>query len=175
MALSYVETPTTTGFNQTSGRPIVLDPDDPDDLDEFLDTPGSAERYLSKRLQWNANLEFRRLNLSFAVFDEDRSDRIRDDGTPLEDQSQRGAFANMTWEAGARTDLYAGGSVTRQEFGNDSRSDFYRVGIGANYQLGARTELSLDYSYNKQEPKGQSPFGRDYVANVVSLFLTYTM
>ena len=172
-SLSYNETPTTTGFNAGGGRRGVLDPDD---LDEFLDIPGRAERYLSKGLQWNLNVDLRRSGLTLAFFDEDRSDRTESDGTPLESQAQRGIRGNLTWKTGARTEVGVSGSIIRVDSGVDgNRSEFYSVGLNLGYRIGARTQMSFDYSYYEQEPKGANAISRDYVNNVFSLFFTYTM
>ncbi len=171
-SLSYVESPSTTGFGQSNGRRSVLDPDD---IDEFLDVPGQAERFLSKRLQWDLSVEFRRSDISIALFDEDRSGRILADGSPLEDEVQRGVRANISWNAGVRTELRAFGSILRRESAIDDRSDFNSVGLNIAYRFGTRTQLSFEYSYEEQQPQGAILAGRDYVNNVFSLFITYTM
>ena len=50
-SLSYDESPTTTGFNRGGGVQNVLDPDDLDDLDDFLDRPGSTGFSVLRRLR----------------------------------------------------------------------------------------------------------------------------
>ena len=56
-----------------------------------------------------------------------------------------------------------------------NKSEFAGAGLNVNYRLGTRSDLSLGYSYSEQQPRGESSSGRDYVANVVSLFFTYSM
>ncbi len=170
--LSYSESPTTTGFNRTGGIRNILNPDD---FDDFLDRPGAAERYIVNRLQWTLNLNFRRTGFVLSAFDEDRSDRSTADGAPLPQQSQTGVSANFTWQAGQRTQLVASGSMVDRDSSNADKSRFNSAGLSVNYRLGAKSNLSLGYSYNEQQPRGQSVAGRDYVANIVSLFFTYTM
>jgi hypothetical protein len=169
---SYNESPTTTGFDR-SGRLSIFD--DPDQIDEFLDRPGTAERYLSKRLDWNLSLVFRRTSFSLVLFDEAREGRIQADGTPLGDQAQRGASASLSWQAGARTQFVLAGSSIRREQVDLGDSDFRSLKFGVNYNLGQRTQLSLDYAYNEQEPDETNLSGREYESNVVSLFLVFTM
>ena len=171
-SLSYNESPTTTGFNRSGGVRNVLNPDD---LDDFLDRPGSAERFLTKRLQWDLNLEFRRSGVSLSLFDEDRSDRILADGTPIDDQHQTGIRMNASWQAGVRTTFGASGSLINRETGVGNKSEFKSAGLNANYRLGSRSDLSLAYSYSEQQPRGESTSSRNYVANVISLFFTFSM
>ena len=177
-AASYSQTPTTTAFDQSNGQRGVPDPDDPDDLgdlDEFLDVPGQDERYLSKRLDWSLYLDFRRTSFSLVLFDEDREDRIQADGTLLDNQAQRGVSADFSWQAGVRTAFVVFGSIIHRESGADNEQDYNRVGIGVNYDLGRRTQVSLDYAYDEQEPTGSNSTSRDYKSNVISLFFTLTM
>jgi len=169
-SVSYAETPTTTGFRSSGGRRNALDPDD---LDDFLNVPGSAERYLSKRLQWNLDLDFRRTSLALVLFDEDRSGRIDTDGTPLSDQTQQGAILEFTWQAGARTEFRARGTIISRDDGEDAEADFYGAGLSATYRLGSRTELVLSYEYTEEQPEGENSSVTDYVANVASLLFTY--
>lgn len=170
-SLSYAESPTTTGFNQSGGRRNFIDPDN---LDEFLDVPGAAERYLAKRFDWDLRVNLRRTTFSLAVFDEDRSGRIQADGTPLADQAQRGGSVSLTWQAGARTEFVVAGSIVRRDAGSAGDSDYRMAGLGANYRLGQRTQLSLDYAYTEQQPDESGLSFADYKSNVISLFLEAT-
>jgi len=171
-SLSYNETPTTTGYNRSGGARSTLDPDD---LDEFLDRPGNAERFISSRLQWMLNLTFRRAGFDLSVFDEDRTGRISAEGVPGEDQSQTGVTANFAWQAGVRTEFVIFGSIINRETGSMSRSRYAGAGLNVNYRLGTRSSVSLGYRYDEQEPRGEVATSRDYVANVVSLFYKYSM
>lgn len=171
-SLSYDESPTTTDFSRTGGTPSFPDTGN---IDDFLDRPGSAERYISKRLNWDLSLEFRRTGFTLSVFDEDRADRFLADGTRVDDQSQTGVRANFTWQAGVRTDFSVFGSLVDQETGADNKSEFANAGLNVTYGLGTRSDISLAYNYSEQQPRGQSSSSRDYVANVVSLFFTYSM
>jgi uncharacterized protein (PEP-CTERM system associated) len=171
-SISYTESPTTTGFNRSNVRRSVLDPDD---LDEFLDEPGRAERYLSKRLNWGLNLGFRRTSFGFALFDERREGRIQADGSPLGDEAQSGVQANFEWQAGTRTAFVLFGSLIRREQQVTGDSDYRRIGAGVNYSLGQRSTISLDYAFDEQKPSESNLGGYDYESNVVSLFFTFIM
>ncbi len=171
-SLSYAETPTTTGYDRSNRLP---DFDASDGLDDFLNRPGGAERYLSQTLRWTLNLDFRRTGFGLSVFDEDRTGRVRPDGTPLGDESQVGARANLSWQAGARTKVVASGSIIDRDSDIVSRSRVIGAGLSANYEIGARSNLELSYSYAEQQPRDASSTSRDYVSNVVSLLFTITM
>lgn len=170
-SLSYNEGPTTTGFNQSSGRRSVLDVDD---LSDFLDRPGSAERFVSKRFQWDFDLQFRRTSLEFSVFDEDRSGRIDADGTPLSGQTQTGVSANFSWQAGTRTTFNIDGSIVNRAASAGNDSTFSSAGLNVDYRLGNRTSMTLSYAYSNADPLDQAVGGRDYVVNVISLLFTIT-
>jgi len=173
LAVSYNQLPTSTGFNNLGrGTGFVFDPED---FDDFLSRPGNAQRYLSERFELNLNLNFRRSGLQLAVFDEDRSDVVDANGMLLEDQSQTGVRAEFSWRVGVRTEVIATGSLIERESRVGSESQVTGAGLAAKYRLGSNSDLSLGYNYTEQQPQGQASVGRDYVANVVSLFFTYTM
>lgn len=170
--ISYEESPVTPAFLRSRGRRSVLDPDA---LDDFLTSPGSAERFLSKRLQWNLELNFRRTAVRIALFDEDRMDRVSVQETTLADQSQFGLSASFEWQAGARTEFVASGSLIRRDTGETNRGEFIGLGLDVNYRLGERTALSLGYSYSEEQPRDQISTSRDYTNNIVSLLFTLTL
>jgi len=169
LVFSYAETPTTAGSDRFSGGNL-LDPEEPDDL---LTRPGSAERYISKRGQASLNFDFRRTNLGFVIYDEERTGRHRTDGTPLGDQAQQGASASFSWQAGARTTLTARGSIRNRETETAGETEFLSASVAANYRLGSSVFLTLSYKYSEQDP-ADSANGHDYVAYLVSFFVSYT-
>jgi hypothetical protein len=168
-SLSYLETPMALGFNSSRRREGI----DPDSQDDFLDQPGEAEYYLSKRFDWRMDLEGRRTTFGLVVFDQKREGRFAANATPLEDQEQRGASGRFSWQAGARTEFTAGVYFVKRKSG--SRQDEFRRGtIGANYSVGARTKFSLTYSHTDQRPIGVGTT-REYVNDLVSLLVTFTL
>ena len=169
LAFSYVETPTTTGQDRYS-RGNLQNPEEPNDL---LTRPGNAERYISERGQASLNLNFRRTEFGFVLYDEQRTGRFRADGTPLGDESQQGASASLSWQAGVRTDFFARGSINTRETATGGEVEFFTASVNANYRLGSNVLLSLGYNYSEQDP-ADSATGRDYVANVASFFISYT-
>ena len=169
LVFSYAETPTTAGVNRFSGGNL-LNPEEPDDL---LVQPGSAERYISKRGQASLNFNFRRTNLGFVIYDEQRTGRYSAGGTLLGDQSQRGVSASFSWQAGARTEFTARGSINNRETETAGETEFIKAAVAANYRIGSSVLLTLSYSYSEQDP-ADSANGRDYVANLVSFFVSYT-
>ena len=168
---SYVETPSTTGFRR-GGQRIILDPDDPDSSDDFISRPGDAERYLSKRLQWNLDLNLRRTSVGLVLFDEERTGRVTSSGEPREEQNQTGVTARVSWEVGKRTSIAATGGLVTRETTPGRETDLTRASASASYKLGSRTRLSLAYSYADEQPSAPDA-ARDYVVNTVSLFLTF--
>ncbi len=171
-SVSYSEVPTTTGFADLR---MLRNPFDPDGLNDFLNRPGEADRYVSNRFQWDLGLDFRRTGLNLAVFDEERTDRTSAAGTTVDDQSQRGVRLSLNWQVGVRTDVSVDGARVEQERGADRKSRLNSAGLTANYQLGQRTDVSLRYSFTEQRPRGPEPLGRKYTANVVSLLFTITI
>jgi len=168
-SISYAQTPTTTEFGRSYYPGNALDPDD---LDDFLDAPGSDQRYISNRLQWNMTLQGRRTGFSLALFNEDRTDRTEADGTPLPDESQQGMQAQFNWQAGVRTEFVLSGSFASQETSPTDGYDYTYAGLEANYRIGTRSQLSLSYNYSDQKPNAGSTSGRDYTANIVSLIFS---
>lgn len=61
--LSYNETPTTSANDRFSGVGL-LDPEQPND---YLFRAGSAERYISKRLEWSLNLKWERYDFAVSL------------------------------------------------------------------------------------------------------------
>lgn len=170
--LSYSESPSTTGFTEGRGTPDILDPID---FDDFLGRPGRAERFIRKRLDWSLDFDLRRTGFSLTVFDEDRLDRVNAIGTPLEDQAEIGVSANLSWQAGVRTEFVASGSVVDQDTGTGNKSKIKEVRLNVKYRLGSRSDISFGYSYAEQDPRGEESLSRDYVSNVASLFFNYSM
>ena len=169
LAFSYAESPTTAGEDRFN-RGNLLNPEEPDDL---LARPGSAERYISERGQASLNLNFRRTGFGFVVYDEQRAGRFSADGTPLADESQQGVSASFSWQAGVRTDFVASGSINSRETETAGEVDFVSASVSVNYRAGSSVLLTLGYNYSEQDPAA-SATDSDYVANVASFFVSYT-
>lgn len=166
-SLSYAETPTTEG-RMDFGRGAFDAPVVPDD---FLTDPGSTERFILNRLQWTLELEMRRSGLSVYLFDADRTDRTEANGTPLADESERGASLQAWYRLGPRTDFRLGGYWLEREREAVGTSELMRGSVAADYRLGQRTTLTLSYMYAEED--GDSLLAvRDYVANMISVYVT---
>ncbi len=163
--LTYSETPTTQGQSGYSG---LLQPAPPDLLTE----PGSARRYIAKRLDWTWTMNMRRSGFALSVFNESRTEQTLADGTPLPDESQSGGNLSMFWRAGPRTQLLVGGTRERRELSAGDVRDYSSASIGANRDLGARTRVTIEYEHSRE--RGQGVTGDDYRANLVSILLTRT-
>jgi len=169
LVFSYADTPTTIGLDQFNPGNL-LNPEEPDDL---LARPGSAERYISKRGQASLSLNFRRTELDFVVFDEERTGRSRADGTPLGDESQNGASVSFSWQAGVRTDFVVSGAINNRETEAAGETEFLNASVAVNYRVGSSVQLTLGYDYSEQDPEDPAT-GPDYVARVTSFFVSYT-
>jgi hypothetical protein len=170
LSFSYAEVPTTVGWDRYSpGSFAEIEDEEPVDL---LAQPGNAERYISKRGQASLNLNFRRTELGFVIFDEERIGRQRADGTPLEDETQSGASASFTWQAGARTEISARGSIYERDSEAAAETEYIGATMSANYRVGSSVFLTLSYDYSKQESVDPTT-GLDYVARFVSFFVSY--
>lgn len=178
ISLSYEEQPTTFGRRPGPGifRPAQLPlPSGQgignDDLDEFIGEPGTTERYISNLLQGVLTLELRNLDVWITIFDEERTGRVQASGDFLEDQTQSGLRANLSWQAGSRTSFGAFAEIVDRDIDEFQNSEYINVGVGVDYQLGVRTTLALTYSYAEEQP-GEGSQGPDYFANSVLLSAT---
>ncbi len=111
--------------------------------------------------------------LGFSFFDETRSGRILADGTPLGDEQQQGFVISAEWQFGAKMELTASGSFYNRETEATGKQDIISASLSTGYRLGSSFLLSVGYNYSEQDPDAGAT-GRDYVSNVVSLFLTYS-
>lgn len=169
--LSYSETPTTQGRNPYE-RGGLRAPSEPED---FLTRPGLADRYISKRAEWNGTLELGQTNFSLRLFDETREDRSAIDGTPLPEEAQRGAYFSASRELGVHTEISFDARRVRREFAPDTERDLTTVSVNASYELGTRTQLSLSYEHSEEDSGSASGGGFGaYEANLISLLLTRT-
>jgi hypothetical protein len=168
--LSYDETPSIEGINRYQPRGLRF-PDDPED---FLTGIDSYTSYVNERLQWNLNIDRTRSTFSLVVFDERRTNRLKDDGTRLEDESQTGLNLSLSWDVGVRSKLTSRVELIEREFESGFNDRIGRAEIGINYALGALTTIALNYRYVEQNEKSsndlvQSP---DYDANSITLSLS---
>ena len=170
--LRYSEEPASIGFN----RSILfhLGNLDPGDIGDYLNSPGSTERFVIKRLQWDLDVDLRRTGIKLIAFDETRSGRFASDGTPLDDQSQSGVKATATWKPGVRTSFTLTGAIVNRDSTSSNKSQFSRAGLAIGYALSSRSILTLSYDHSEQQPKGDSSTSRDYVSSMVSLLFDFT-
>ena len=166
-SLQYTETATTEGRQAFNPGEFKV----PDSPNNYLARPGSGQRFIFKRFQWNLKFNLRRSEISLMVFDGQQTDRTEADGAPLPDQNSRGVSARVTRPLGARTELSLRGSWTERETQVDDTSELIRASVVASYRLGPRTQLSLAYAYAEENDDRVGASTRDYVANTVSLFL----
>jgi hypothetical protein len=167
-AFSYSDTPTTSA-NDRYSRGGLLDPEEPND---YLSRAGSAERYISKRLQWSLDLEWTHYDFAVALFDEQREDRTRVNGAPLANELQSGADLSAAWKPGVRTRLYLRGVRVDREFADGDESDLAATTVGASYRLGEHMLLSLEVERREQEEAQTAAL--NYRENLVSLLFKHT-
>ncbi len=145
-ALSYNETPTTSA-NDRFSRGGLSDPQEPND---YLFRAGSAERYISKRLEWSLSLKWERYDFAIAVFDESRDDRTLVNGVPLADERQSGANLSAAWRPGSRTQLYLRAMRADRQFADGKESDLAATTAGVSYRLGRQMRLSFELERRQQ-------------------------
>lgn len=165
----YEQLPTTMGQDRYSAG--LLDPNDPNDL---LANPNSAERFISNRGEVRLSLAFRRSNLDVVLFDEDRTGRFLADGTALPDQAQQGATLTFNLQSGARTEFVGEGSLYKRSTEESGEVDYLYGRLAFNYDLLARLTFSLAYEYGKQASAIEAT-AFDYDSNMISLFVIYTI
>jgi len=168
--LQYSETATTAG-QDSFNRSRFQFPRAPNDT---LVRPGSGQRYIRKRFQWNVDFNLRRMNIGIVAYDGQQSDRTEADGTPLPNTDQRGVIVNTTLQVGPRTSLTVTGSWLDRETNIGDSSELIRASVTAGYELGSDTQLSLNYSYAEEDDDKVIGATRDYVLNSVTLLLSRT-
>ena len=119
--ISYDELPTTAGFDTALRQAPTIDPDG---LNDFLTGFGNAESYIRERLAWDLGLQLRQVDIGLSLFSEDRTNRVRADGSTLGDQKQDGIIATVGWRAGARTEVALKGRMVDREYSNVNKSTF---------------------------------------------------
>lgn len=166
--VSYTEQPATEGRDPYGGLVATDSPSDA--LEDLLARPGAAQLFLLSRFDWNLTFDLRSTQLSLAVFDETRKDRMDFQGTPLEDEAQKGGSLSFDWDLGAKTALVVRADKWWRQFGTDEQ-ELKSLSIGGEYRLGARTDLSL-YLTRTEEDSLNDAIGQEYEADLISLLLT---
>lgn len=166
LALSYNQQPITQAFNPFR----IGDIDDPLRFDDFVNVPGSAERFVNERLQFRIDYALQRTTFAMTVFDNRQTERTTAEGDPLEDEKQQGVNGEIGYRLGARTTVTARGGWSEQTIDTlDDPSTLVRGSLGLTYRLGQSTDLTFNYDYVDQEGNDD---GRSYRANNYSLILT---
>jgi uncharacterized protein (PEP-CTERM system associated) len=164
ISFDYTEAPRNEASTRYA-RGALLSSAEPND---YLVRVGTLERYISKRGQWGVDYERERTGFSLMLYDEERVQRTRPDGTPLPDESQHGIDLEVSWEVGARTRLIVRGEEVTREFVVDQEIALADTSIGVVYELGRRTELTLSVA-SWRERADPPALGRNYRAKVVAL------
>jgi predicted porin len=100
-------------------------------------------------------------------------DRVRLDGTLLEDESQFGVYLNGTWQLGARTSLFIRVENLTREFAEDRFDRLQLRSVGAEYAFGRRTSAILELT-RTEENSDYASADLNYTADLVSLLFTRT-
>ena len=166
-ALSYNETPTTNA-NDRFSRGGLLDPEESND---YLFRAGSAERYISKRLEWSLKLKWERYDFAVSLFDESRDDRTQVNGAPLADERQSGTNLSAAWRPGARTELYLRTMRADRKFADGKQSNLAATTAGVTYRLGR--EMRLSFELERREQTAQTA-ALSYHENLASVVFTHT-
>jgi hypothetical protein len=161
-SLRYIQRPTTEGLNPYNRGGLML-PDTPED---FLAHPGNTERYVSKRLEWSLGVRPRRSTLTLTVFDENREQRTRIDGTPLPDEGQSGGYLTASMQLGSKTDLVLSLQRVNREFSATEVSTLTATVVTLRRRPSPRTTLELNYSVAREE------FTTSYDAHMISFLMT---
>src|SRR5690606_29546236 len=122
--------------------------------------------------RWWVRFDLGRTHVSLSLFDEEREQRFLLDGTSLLDIDQAGATIVASRRLGARIGLRAGATAVRRHY-EMSDSDLARLTFGVDYEIGSRTDLTLDFRRSTPEPGSSDSFRREYTVRTVSLLLTH--
>lgn len=119
---------------------------DVDDLQSVgLDAPGRADTFIQRQLNVAVNGRLNRLSYTLRAYRVTRQDRRIPGEGAAQDQEAYGAGGQISWEAGNNTTLSATANWETGDFGGGAETDRLRAGVGADYRLGTRTDVSLRY------------------------------
>lgn len=164
----YSALPTSNAADRFA-RGGLLDPDEPND---YLFRPGTLERFIQKRLQAQLNFDLRRFDIEVTAFDEVREERAQVDGTPLPEESQKGADVAFTWNFGRRLNMSLRGSDVERVLAFTGESSLKLAAFETTYELGSRTRLAV--AYEKWTEKSVTLGVLNYRATVVTAAVTRT-
>lgn len=156
--LSYDEGLTTSGELGFDRRPFAAG----DSLNNLLDQPARTDRFLSKRSEWQTNIELAKSAMSLRVFSDQRIERTTDSGLPLADEDYAGVAFRWSWSLGANSQLGINADLARRETAV-SESDLSRYSVDFSIRFSRR--LSLALLAQRSEEDGLGPLLSNYVEN----------
>lgn len=162
--LIYIEQPTTLGEVLLDYSPII----DTSNLDDFLNRPGSAERFVRKRGEWITTLELAKSDISIGFFYEERIQRRAADGTELEDEEQLGIALQWAWNLGSRSALGLLADFSSRDT-QTTDADLTRFAIDYTYRISQRFSLVALAQRTKESSDNLS--SREYTENQFRLIL----
>jgi hypothetical protein len=167
-ALSYSEEPTTYAELGYDYRPISAI----DNLDGFLNRPGSTDIFIQKRGEWTTQIELAKSRMDLRVFAERREQRNSNIGEPLEDEDYAGAAFRWAWDLGTKSTVRFLFDFVSSEYTDSlgpTNADLTSIGADYEYRLTQRFALIV-YAHHAQE-RGDTGRSRDYDENQVRLTL----
>lgn len=164
ISLSYNEGPATRGELAFDRRPI----NQPDNLDNILDRPGTDDRFIQRRVELASNIKLSKSDLNLRVFSEQRDRRTTADGSPLEDEEYSGLALQWSWDVGAKTTLGVLADVSQRDQ-EDVKEHLMRVRIDLGYEITPRLSAGLAVMNSEQDGRGSNSF--DYTENQLILSL----
>ena len=164
ISLTYDEGPSTRGELAFENRPI----DDDDNLDNILDQPGRADRFILRRAEFRMSIELSKSDLTLRIFAEEREQRTTADGDDLEDQGYSGAALRWSWNMGTKTTLGLGADISERHQ-LDRKDDLLSATIDLAYSLSQRLSVRLEGVHSSQEGSGSTEY--DYDENQIRLML----
>lgn len=173
-SVEYVETPTNEGRNPFNPGAFGTE----NDPYNYLARPGSGNRFILKRFQWNATLESARTEVTLLAYWSRQTDITQSDGTPVPGLAPDAVLEQLGMSLGFIRDLNPRlrfdlrGYWTRSDsYDNSSKNEYLRGAAGLAYQLGRRTAVSLVYDYidNKNDKAGA--VANNYRYNSIGLYL----
>jgi hypothetical protein len=166
--LAYSETPTTNSQDRFRIGGLL----NPEEEFNYLDRINTLERYIANRLEWNLSIDLERVGIALGLFDEEREERTDVSGVVLGDETQTGGDVSVTWKFGGKLSLVASGRRIEREFADAGADDITTSSLAANYQLGSRTKLAVQFSHWEQSDQEGGLLA--YKSNVLQATVTRT-
>ena len=153
--INYTETPTTRADVLFQNAQVTAD----NTVDDFLNRPGNADRFIRKRGDVQLSLDLAKSSLTLSVYSEDLQERTTALGQALGDESMVGGEVRWNWRFGNKTNLILGATLAERDTPTGS-DDLALYDVAVEYQLSRRVQVIVQGL--RADQNAQSGLGFNY-------------